>query len=150
MKANCALCGEYRTMTGEHLIAKWIGKIINYDNPITISTFSLGEEFERTYDTHFGGHKELKVPVLCEPCNSEWSSKIQNDNSKFLKHIITGESWRLSSPERERLATWMSLFTIIRQLVRPELAALDKNVRLEFFNSTTKIRNSRSKKIKLY
>lgn len=138
LKAPCALCGEYSEMTGEHVIASWIGKIVGYEAKVTYNTFRFDGQNEEREVEHIGGHRESKIPVLCEPCNSEWSSQIQNETREFLKPVLEGERWYLSMKEREQLATWMSLYTIVRQFLDPQLVVIPPERRLSFYKSSRK------------
>lgn len=125
-------------MTGEHLIAEWIGNILGYDADTTYNTFKFNGDYKEGETRYYGGHRNSKIPVLCQSCNSEWSSQIQNQTRDFLKPILDGDRWRISMKERERFATWMSLFIVVRQLLHPELAALHAKDRLSFYRSSSK------------
>ena len=144
----CALCCKLKELTGEHIIAAWIGRLVGPDVPGTISYYDyLGENtVERSDYADRGGHKNCTIPVLCGPCNSEWSNRIQEETRKFLKPVLEGERRFLSATERQQLAIWMSLFIIVRQFLHPKLAAICEAQRLTFRNSVTNIRPSRPSK----
>ncbi|OFA04409.1 hypothetical protein [Duganella sp. HH101] len=138
---TCVLCGERRLLTGEHIFAAWIGRLSAHAEPNTTALiFSRGVRKIEVVDlSKRGGHKNNTVNVLCESCNSEWSSDIQQATRNILKPILDRKVWFISLLERKVIAVWASLFVGIRQYAHGAIPVISAEKMKVFYNSKAKI-----------
>jgi hypothetical protein len=82
----CAFCPETANLTGEHLFADWIDKILtgtttHYD----FTDIDPETSKERKYKSR---HLNRKFKAVCATCNNGWMSDIDNDARNTLKDVI--------------------------------------------------------------
>jgi hypothetical protein len=85
-KRGCAFCPETANLTGEHLFAEWIDRIL---------TTSTSHYVFRDLDPKSGKmrqwrgrHLDRKFNAICETCNNTWMSDIDNAARDTLKGVI--------------------------------------------------------------
>lgn len=86
---NCIFCGTYGT-TEEHLIAKWVFRaFLRVRRPTgALSGTFLGDGGRMRVE---GSEPITTAKVVCERCNNEWMSGIDNAAAKVLKPVIRGD-----------------------------------------------------------
>ena len=82
----CAFCPETANLTGEHIYADWIDRLLTH----TTTHYDFTEvgpktEQKRKYKSR---HLNRKFRVVCANCNNGWMSEIDNDARNTLKDVI--------------------------------------------------------------
>lgn len=138
------MCGNQRTMTGEHIYAAWIGRTVQCEATHTMNTLTLGPitnyavEPTTVQTIEPGNHKDQTLGVLCAKCNNEWGSDIQTDVAPILKPFLAGEWQVLSDIKRQKIARWAASFAMVREFVHPVLVATSQETR-QIFRETNEI-----------
>ena len=85
-KTLCAFCPESANLTGEHLFADWIDKILT--KATTHYTFHEIDSATLEYRKWSRRHLDRKAKVVCGDCNNTWMSDIDNAARNTLKDVI--------------------------------------------------------------
>lgn len=131
----CVLCNMERPLTAEHIFADWIGRTTGYTSKKSIQTLLTAGVFK--HSTIPGNHAERKLKVLCNQCNNEWGSRLQNKTSPILKQLILGHRYDLSIREQEQIARWLTCFVMVREFVHPEVKTISQETRSKFRKSSS-------------
>lgn len=134
-KDICIFCGERDYLTGEHLFASWISKVIPHSLGPGMNTSLItnkSREFKSFDLSQQGGYANARMNLLCEKCNSGWGSILQQQTSLILKPIIAEGRWKISSRDCLCIASWVTSFVMVRQFLHPTLAVLDSTQRKLF------------------
>ena len=112
MKACAFCCSEEAAASAEHIWAAWIGKFFRQE---------FGTKFR--FETHGtkSPHRRwrsrsvnLRAHVVCESCNNDWMSDLQNHVKPFLKPIIFNLDDHVLDTERQvALAAWCFMTTVV-------------------------------------
>lgn len=134
---TCILCGKVGNLTGEHIVPAWLGRITKVDFPSTLHRIRIPhlKINSRIYSVPRGGSINEKLDVLCDGCNSQFSSQLQSRAQNILKPFLMGEWQGLSNDQRIRVAQWFQCFNIVRQFQSPELATFSERERHNFRKS---------------
>lgn len=131
---KCILCNMDRQLTAEHIFADWIGRATGYTSKYSIATLQTAKTIKQS--TTPGNHAERTLKILCNECNNEWGSRLQNKTSPILKPLILGQRYNLSKHEQEQIARWLTCFVMIREFVHPELKTISQETRSKFRKSS--------------
>jgi hypothetical protein len=113
MPRQCIYCSQEGT-SKEHVWPKWIRKhaaeVMGID-PANTQKYWGAQEQKGTPPTVHGGRKggsrlTLTTKRICEPCNNNWMSQLEDDAIPLLTPVIEGKSRQLSVPEQRVLAAW--------------------------------------------
>lgn len=132
---TCIFCGKRDFLTGEHLFAQWIGKGLGLPFAPTMEAHLATPEKEELKFVDLkklGGYVNARLNVLCEHCNNQWGSVLQQQASQILKPLLASERWRATSDECSCIASWVTSFMMVRQFLHPALAVLDVAQRRHF------------------
>ncbi len=106
---ECAFCSQPAKLTAEHITSEWMGKAFP------------GRKAFRSMN-HIGEQREwiepgldLKVKVVCEPCNTGWMSDIEDKYGKpdLLPLMMGYKDAKFSRKEARSLAIWSYLKAIV-------------------------------------
>lgn len=79
----------------------------------------------RSGDTH-----SRKFKIFCHKCNNEWASALEDTAKPLISKLLTGNCLFLNAFEKEVLAKWIVLFTIVAEYDHPEYISIsDAQVR---------------------
>lgn len=101
MARRCVFCGS-RGLSNEHVVPEWV------------LDYLPGEgEFDHRIMSEEGPERrwrapapDIKVKVVCQPCNSGWMSNIENRAKPFLGSLIQGHGRTLHREGQRELAVW--------------------------------------------
>lgn len=98
---SCVFCGR-RPVTNEHVWPEWVGDLIS---SLTTGPFTINR-FGKTWTT---GKIDQKVRRVCETCNHNWMSQLEDNIIPLLSPMISGRYWgtRLSPSDQYNLARWV-------------------------------------------
>jgi len=112
----CILCGASPppALTGEHIWPDWYNRqqpgfryelesVLEGGKPVVRQTQALN----------------LKPKVLCEPCNTDWGSKLEDRVGPILTPMIRGDAKTLTASEMELVSAWFVLKVMVSEYLVP-------------------------------
>lgn len=66
-----------------------------------------------------GDGRSQKLKVVCEPCNNEWMSVLQDRTKDILLPLLLRDAHEISEQHHELLATWATMFTMVYETCQP-------------------------------
>jgi hypothetical protein len=101
---ECAFCDSIAKMSAEHLWSEWMGRLFPKGG-ITVRQITHDGTISREWAS---SKINIKLPVVCEPCNTGWMSRLENEHAKpAMRELILGG--RVGKFGRKR-ARGLSLF----------------------------------------
>ena len=80
--------------------------------------------------------------VVCRDCNHGWMrAHVQEPAMPTLIRLIGGEWPRINDDEARRIASWVTLFTMVSEFADPKTSAVSAEERREFSKSRTPLEN---------
>jgi hypothetical protein len=79
-----------------------------------------------------GSLKHKKLRVVCESCNNEWMSVIENDAKRVVLPMLLGQSLFLEESAQRLLARWIALKVMVIDQSRPNHAVIGSQERKAF------------------
>ncbi|GGE40402.1 hypothetical protein [Pedobacter psychrotolerans] len=138
-KRVCIFCGG-SPLSEQHCIPNWIEKEfpenrISHLNFETITEYSNGELIIRPNEKLKQGRLGVKrLKIVCAKCNNHWMSIIENEAKPIVKRLVNEQKVTLTQKERESIAVWMMLVSIILENDQPDSMAVDKEEREALYN----------------
>lgn len=102
---DCIFCGG-TDLTGEHIVADWVYRafVQARESPTGLGGTMVGATEMRLE----AADPITKAKVVCQPCNNEWLSQIDNEAASALKSLIQGESeTQLDAEAQTVVAAWI-------------------------------------------
>ncbi len=133
---KCIFCGS-SPITDEHVISKWISRILNQDprqaSPryaAIHSRYRMNRDGSRKNEKHWrkarNGPLTFAAKCVCTPCNSRWMGTIEQGVKPYLTPMILDQPVALDQSARTALAKWLGLKAVIdRYAHTPVLPAPD-------------------------
>jgi hypothetical protein len=84
-----------------------------------------------------GSLKHKKLRLVCEPCNNEWMSVIENDAKRVVLPMLLGQSLFLEESAQRLLARWIALKVMVVDQSRPHHAVIGSQERKAFMEQGT-------------
>jgi hypothetical protein len=111
MARKCAFClAEAVETGGEHMWDSWLNKALPKTRYRARTQYTLDSPIEE-YDTD---SLDLKLPVVCTPCNNGWMSVLtEKMKTRFGRAILDGEPFSLGP----RDAAVLAAFTFMKAVV---------------------------------
>jgi hypothetical protein len=106
---TCIFCGPTtaRMMSAEHIYSDWISRRLRklgIKDWVERKT-SMG----RSFKPRKAGAIDIKVPVVCQPCNNEWLGNIERKYlAPFFFDMIRGQTTALTVERQVILAFWLT------------------------------------------
>src|SRR5688572_1507065 len=112
----CAFCGPtYEEMSPEDLFPSWLSRLCQRHlktkafRPVAATRNrapALGPRSQRI---------NVRLPVVCKPCNTQWMSQIENYVKPILTRIILNPSTSttLNDEECAALIIWMAIKAVV-------------------------------------
>ncbi|WP_428385370.1 hypothetical protein [Nevskia ramosa] len=125
-KKNCIFCGK-TGVTKEHLWPDWLKNYI----PIDSSSHTHTTQMSRlNYNTGMvrespiikiqsGNLMAQKLRIVCDICNNEWMSRLQESAKPLLIPFIKGEWLDLNLHERGIVSAWLTMYTMVYEFKHP-------------------------------
>lgn len=120
---KCIFC-EAGGLTKEHIWPDWL-KMLFPKTPKSRHTFgviqpSIVAGIPKLEQRDRQGHSgTVKVRVVCEHCNTDWLSVLENRAKPILMHMIRGERSRLGPEDLNTLATWAAKTSMTAECKQP-------------------------------
>jgi hypothetical protein len=112
----CILCDAHPppALTGEHIWPDWYNKLQpDFEYELEAKIDKAPVEVRRTKDMN------LKPKVLCDPCNTQWGSSLENRVSPILIPMMRGEAQRLGRDETQLVSAWFYLKAMVSEYLIP-------------------------------
>ena len=132
----CLFCDQKAT-TGEHLFSRWIRK--RFRPPRWSAFTAMDAAYEhRGYAIlqkknirrrHPRPITTIKIHVVCHDCNTKWMSILDNTAKPVLLRMIEGQTTALTASERQIVAQWIALKTIVLDAEDEEQSAIPESDR---------------------
>ncbi len=116
-KVRCAFCGEIGNRSVEHLIPQWFSRHVNHARR---RNFAITQEHpERQWKSK---DVNLQTSKICERCNNQWMSRIENEAKAPISRMISGKQTRLDSIAQLRIVRWLIKTAFVADLNAFEVA----------------------------
>lgn len=115
----CIFC-EGTPLSKEHIYARWLHPYLPKSGEKNHSVLSMtlknreGDE-ELSAKLRSGDGHEGSARVVCQTCNNEWMSRLQEQAKPFLLPMVQGNSVRLFAKQVKTLAAWATMFCIVHE-----------------------------------
>jgi hypothetical protein len=109
--SECIFC-EGNPLTAEHLFSNWLRNIVPRDEDSWSGGTLYGSE------PSFRGKRDLfsvKYRVVCGACNGGWMSEIEAAAKPVLAPLILNQRIEMGPSEIQKLASWITLKTMISE-----------------------------------
>ncbi len=109
-RVRCIFCDRVRPQSIEHVVPRWVEKVLGGTPPFTTEYFDdiRGHE-PRTRTAESQSLTQLRLPGVCSTCNNEWMSGLERAARPLLTRLIRGEPTALSPTDRRLVSTWGQL-----------------------------------------
>lgn len=113
-KAKCIFCAN-PAESDEHPLPQWLDKVLGprLNGAFHFQTRSENQERRATVKKKSGEARSKRLPVVCIPCNTKWMSQLQDSVKPVLTALIKDEAITLNSKEKNILAAWMTMTTMV-------------------------------------
>lgn len=109
----CIYCGKTNPMSKEHIIANWVGNVIEVPYK---SSILLHERFARN-DTLFQKEKperhstiiNKKLRRVCIKCNTGWMRGLQDDTKPVVGPLIRGDWHEIDRKKTAIISAWAAM-----------------------------------------
>jgi hypothetical protein len=112
----CILCDAQPppALTGEHIWPDW------YNQQQPDFRYELEAQIERgPTEVRRTSTMNLKPKVLCDPCNTQWGSQLENRVSPILTPMMGGEPASLGRDETQLVSAWLYLKAMVSEYLIP-------------------------------
>lgn len=138
MKGPCAFCGEIKTLSREHLFARWLHPFLPPQPPHHFSRETqariseLGVERRVTPYKRVGRPKTAMQPkIVCTDCNNGWMSGLQAYPAVLA--MVRGTSVVLGATDRAHIARWATMTSMCFDFREGPRRAIPPEERAAFF-----------------
>jgi hypothetical protein len=97
----CIFCGARRPLTGEHIFGDWVKKLGFGGEGVHQWSIDSGAPV-----VHKAGPFAKKLKIVCQPCNGEWMSGMENAVKPLLTPMFQGLRVKLNERAQLDLARW--------------------------------------------
>lgn len=144
-KRFCIFCGHNRNkLSKEHIFPDWLGTGNHVEMGVDgfsirfqeysyepVSGKRIVNEFRRPIIRNGDPHKH-KLEVVCEECNNEWMSELQNEAKPLLLGLLSGELNTLNQEQRNMLTKWVTMFTMVSEFINRDNIVISQEARSAF------------------
>ena len=141
----CIFCGG-SPLTREHIWANWFRAYLPRTRPFYHSgRIVLNEDKTQTQSSKkiAGDPKSRKLRIVCNKCNNEWMSDLQNATKPILIPLLHRQQITLSEPRQRQLATWVAMTVICAEYLQPASVSIPVTARRWLFTNRTPPDNMR-------
>lgn len=131
----CIFCGRL-PLTHEHLVPKWISKLLPDHQLIHHQNHNYSSWTNRENQIFSPKHDfiERTLKIVCRQCNNKWMSDLQEKARPVLTPLILGQESELDENSVHLIRAWMVAFTMVSEYVDPyhELVTVSQDERRAF------------------
>jgi DNA-directed RNA polymerase subunit M/transcription elongation factor TFIIS len=146
-RRGCIFCGSTKKISKEHLYPDWLKNYI--PKPKRLDRYVVQVKTLKSFDAigrpsysitkgkmdRPGTAISQTVRVVCEKCNNEWMSRLQEEARPILAPLVLGVWGEIEEPQREVLARWITMFAMVLDCSEPLHTAITQQQRSEFFRT---------------
>jgi len=113
----CILCDAHPPppLTGEHLWSDWY----NQQQPSDFRYELEAQIEDGPVELRRTNAMNLKPRVLCDPCNTQWGSDLENRVKPILTPMMRGEQRSLGKDEMQLISAWFYLKAMVSEYLIP-------------------------------
>ncbi len=111
----------------EHIWADWLRAYVPRTqlNHLEARIDVSDEGKEKHATKHVSGDpRSRKLKVVCNACNNNWMSQVQNRAKPHLVPLIEGREYKLPRQGRSALSRWAALFSTVQEQIHTDLASV--------------------------
>lgn len=118
----CSYCGQIRLIGREHVLPNWLRAVFPHPDVQVSHVIRRADKLtlegpvsllaaRGSSDGKTDPYNQV-VWHTCEPCNTGWMSRLQNDARPLILRLAQGDRWPLSSDEKALLSRWAAMTAI--------------------------------------
>ncbi len=111
----------------EHIWADWLRAYVprTQINHLEARIDVSDEGKEQHTTKHVSGDpRSRRLKVVCNACNNNWMSQVQNRAKPHLVPLIEGQEYELPRQGRSALSRWAALFSTVQEQIHVDLASV--------------------------
>jgi hypothetical protein len=120
----CVFCDEMRELSEEDLLPRWANKILREmaggrvdvvlsERQVDVDGSTMGDVTHRRHQTY----SAIRIPKVCEICNNQWMSQIENAAAPLVEPMIRGIRTGIPVRDQVVISRWMALKTLVADLI---------------------------------
>lgn len=113
-------CGDAPATSREHGWSDWLGKYLPPDPAVNHQVTSSSDHWlpvemrdAKPPRSVSGPSRSRKFKVVCNRCNNEWMSQLEERSKALLTRMIDGEELELSRADQKLLARWADKISLV-------------------------------------
>lgn len=133
-RGKCIFC-DSGDLSKEHIWADWMRQVFPRSDHSTrhAVTSPNGRRHGKLHRP--GDVRSQRLRVVCSECNNGWMSRIQSKAKPAILSILNEGKFLSSAADREALAAWAVLFTLVYEQAEPSLINSTQEERRAFKES---------------
>lgn len=135
----CIFCGQ-TPLTKEHFWPTWMKEVLpqskfNYHarGDFHYSGRNFAKSLNNGYKKITGPPGSWQLKIVCNTCNNNWMSQIENDAKPILTPLALGETIQLEREDQELLIKWVFLKIIIGEYDNVQNQVIKASERKSFY-----------------
>jgi hypothetical protein len=133
---QCIFCSGATALSREHIWPEWLEPHISR----TMSSHSFSSSI--VYPTHSDTVHRREIPgdphntvlkFVCEKCNNEWMSRIQNNAKGILLPMLQGNSANIKRKDKVTIATWNTMTLMVAAFLSKNKSSISEMERHWFY-----------------
>ena len=138
---KCIFCGNGK-LTREHIWPDWAAQELPDWPKAVQAKYVVQGKYERQMGAPVlrkrqGGVKNIRIRVVCGPCNNGWMSRLEEGLKPLLLKLIRGEPTELSVEDLVDLTRWATLKAMVAEQDSHSEPVYQTQERLAFFEHRT-------------
>lgn len=113
---TCIFCGRYGPITNEDAIPTWLMTMIS---PAAFSWGKTRDDWRKNMRRAPNGYR-LKLPALCERCNTAWLGPVERRAKPKLSAWMAGLMSPMTQEDQRLLAFWAVKTAMTVQIAHPQ------------------------------
>lgn len=132
-KAQCIFCDKPARRTAEHIFGQWmrdhfpsafpdtehLTSFTDYRTGEPVSSMAKGRMNRKGVSPH-----GQQLRIVCEPCNNEWMSQLQNRAKEPLISLMRNDWSKLDVQSIQSVAAWLAMVTMCLEFADPKTQAI--------------------------
>jgi hypothetical protein len=133
---RCIFC-KRGGLTKEHIFPDWLGKMVPRTATEKHARGALFNEDSPPLAIRNGKALTTKYRIVCKMCNETWMGGIENSTKPILLRMMRGDPTNLTFSDQVNLATWLTLKSMLVDLIDPRQSVIPQVVRTSMLERPT-------------
>ena len=117
----CVFCGEFRRMSKEHIWGDWVRDFIperkGGHTLRDVEIMKSSEPEKVSIIQRKGSALGTFRHIVCEPCNTQWMSRLQNNAKDYLIPLFKGDPTVLGQEACSAVAAWATMVSMTAEFM---------------------------------